>query len=134
MSARKPAVLVVDDSADYRRIISRVLAGAGFEAFAVGGAEEAREFLAARTPDAAVLDWNLPGESGVELARWMRLRPRLAGLPLIMISVNAAPADQARGLREGELSAYLVKPFEPADLAARLRALLSRRASAGRTL
>ncbi len=48
-----------------------------------------------------------------------------------MVSVNATPADQARGLREGELSAYLVKPFEPAELAARLRALLARRAASG---
>lgn len=127
MSAKSGLVLVVDDSADYRRIISRVLASAGFEALAAGGAQEARELLAARTPDAAVLDWNLPGESGVELARWMRLQPRLAGLPLIMVSVNSAPDEQARGLREGELSAYLPKPFEPAELTARLRALLARR-------
>lgn len=126
------AVLLVDDSADYRRIISRVLAGAGFEPLAVGGAEEARALLAARVPDAAVLDWNLPGESGVELAAWMRRQPRLAGLPIIMVSVNSAPAEQARGLKEGELSAYLVKPFEPAELAARLNALLARRAAGGR--
>jgi two-component system phosphate regulon response regulator PhoB len=120
-------VLLVDDSPDYRRIISRVLTSAGYEAVAVPDAGQARAFLASRTPDAALLDWNMPGESGVELARWMRAQPRLASLPLIMVSVNAAPADQARGLREGELSAYLVKPFEPAELTARLRALLARR-------
>ena len=124
-------MLVVDDNADYRRIISRVLASAGYEPLAVAGAAEARELLAARTPDAAVLDWNMPGESGVELARWMRGQARLAALPIVMISVNDSPVDQARGLREGELSAYLVKPFEPAELAARLRALLARRSSPG---
>lgn len=125
-----PAVLVVDDSADYRRIVSRVLENSGFEPLAVPDAAAARVWLAARTPQAVVLDWNMPGESGVELARWMRAQPRLAGLPLIMVSVNSAPAEQARGLREGELSAYLVKPFEPAELAARLRSLLARRAGA----
>lgn len=132
MSAPLATVLVVDDSPDYRRIVSRVLTGAGCEVLAVAGASEAREVLAARTPDAAVLDWNLPGESGVELARWMRAQPRLAALPLVMVSVNSSPDDQARGLREGELSAYLVKPFEPAELVARLRALLTRRTAAGR--
>lgn len=132
MSADAPRVLVVDDSADYRRIVSRVLAGAGFEPLAVGGAAAAREALAARAPDAVVLDWNMPGESGVELARWLHGEPRLAGLPVVMLSVNATAEEQARGLREGELSAYLVKPFEPAELVARLRALLGRRA-AGRS-
>lgn len=129
MSAGKGLVLVVDDSADYRRIVTRVLTAAGYEVAAAGGAAEAREFLALRVPAAAVLDWNLPGESGVELARWMRGQPRLAALPLIMVSVNASPAEQARGLREGEFSAYLPKPFEPAELTARLRALLERRAA-----
>ncbi|MDX6768721.1 MAG: response regulator [Elusimicrobiota bacterium] len=126
-----PLVLVVDDSPDYRRIITRVLTSAGCEALPAAGAEQARALLLARTPDAAVLDWNMPGENGVEFARWLRGQPRLAALPIIMVSVNAASADQARGLREGELSAYLVKPFEPAELAARLRALLARRAASG---
>ncbi len=124
-------MLVVDDNPDYRRIVSRVLTGAGYEVLVVTGADEARAALAARSPAAAVLDWNLVGESGVELARWIRSQPRLAAMPLIMVSVNAAPADQAKGLREGELSAYLVKPFEPAELTARLRALLSKRTAAG---
>jgi DNA-binding response OmpR family regulator len=130
MSA-KPSVLVVDDSADYRRILSRVLAGVGFEPLAVESAAQARELLATRSPDAAVLDWNLPGESGVELARWLRQQPRLSGLPVLMVSVNDAPAQQAQALREGELSAYLPKPFEAAELLARLRALLARRRAAG---
>lgn len=124
----KPYVLVVDDSADYRRIITRVLGSAGYESTALSGALEARALLSARLPDAVILDWNMPGESGVELARWMRGETQFASLPLLMVSVNAAPADQARGLREGGLSAYLVKPFEPAELLARLAALLARRA------
>lgn len=132
MSAKGPAVLVVDDNADYRRIITRVLASAGYEPLPVGGAEAARELLAARVPEAAVLDWNLPGASGVELARWMRSQPRLSSLPLLMVSVNASPAEQAAALREGELSAYLTKPFEPSELLARLKALLARR-GAGRS-
>ncbi|MBI4060600.1 MAG: response regulator [Elusimicrobia bacterium] len=127
---RKPprAVLVVDDNPDYRRIVSRILASGGYAALAAASAEEARALLAARTPDAAILDWNLPGESGVELSRWLRREPRFAALPLIMISVNARPEDQVQGLREGELSAYMVKPFEPAALLARLQALLERKA------
>ena len=76
MSPAAPLILVVDDNEDYRRIVARVLASGRYRSAVVGSAEAARESLAARTPDAAILDWNLPGESGVELSRWMRAQPR----------------------------------------------------------
>ena len=125
MSAQAPLVLIVDDSDDYRRIVARVLAAGGYRTAAASSAEEARELLAAITPDAAVLDWNLPGESGVELSRWMRGEARLAGLPILLLSVNARVEDQANGLRLGEASAYMVKPFQPDELLTRLGALLA---------
>jgi len=131
MSAPAPLVLVVDDSDDYRRIISRVLAAGGYRTVSAASAEEAREILTARTPDAALLDWNLPGESGVELSRWMRGDPRWSRLPIMILSVNSRVEDQANGLRLGDASAYMVKPFPPDELLSRLRALLKRRAGAG---
>ena len=123
----KAAVLVVDDSADYRRIFSRILASGGFRALTAGSAEEARLILRTSPPDAALLDWNLPGDSGIDLAREIRRDPRLARMPLLMISVNARAAEQARGLREGEVNAYLTKPVDAGELLARLGALLKKR-------
>ena len=120
-------ILVVDDSDDYRRIVARVLASGGYRTALASSAEAARELLASLTPDAAILDWNLPGESGVELSRWMRGEPRLAGLPILLLSVNSRVEDQANGLRLGEASAYMVKPFQSDELLSRLRTLLDRR-------
>jgi DNA-binding response OmpR family regulator len=130
MKERPPLILIVDDSDDYRRIVARVLEAGRYKTVAANSAEAARELLATLAPDAAILDWNLPGESGVELSRWLRGEPRWAGLPIILLSVNSRVEDQANGLRLGEASAYMVKPFLPDELLTRLRALLDRRARA----
>ena len=122
----KPTVLVVDDSADYRRIFSRVLASGDFRVVTAGSAEEARLILQTSPPDAALLDWNLPGDSGIDLAREIRRDPRLARMPLLMLSVNARPQEQIQGLSEGEVNAYLTKPVDSQELLARLNALLGK--------
>lgn len=128
MSAR--AVLIVDDSEDYRRILSRIVSAGGYKPLLAKSAEEARLVLKAGPPPAAVLlDWNMPGDSGIDLAREIRGDPALARLPLLMLSVNAEPADQARGLEEGRLNGYMVKPVSPDELLARLQVLLARVAS-----
>ncbi len=123
----KTSVLVVDDSADYRRIFARILASAGYKVLSARSAEEARLILQTAPPDAALLDWNLPGDSGIELAREIRRDPRLSRMPLLMISVNARLEDQIQGLREGEVNTYLVKPVKPEELLARLSALILKR-------
>lgn len=123
----KAVILIVDDSADYRRIFSRILTAAGHRAVTAASAEEARLVLKASPPDAALLDWNLPGDSGIELAREIRRDPATSRLPLLMLSVNARPEDQVQGLREGEVNGYLVKPVNPAELTARVAALLAKR-------
>lgn len=122
----KATVLIVDDSADYRRIVSRILASGDFRVVTAGSAEEARLILQTAPPDAALLDWNLPGDSGIDLAREIRRDPRLARMPLLMLSVNAHPQEQIQGLREGEVNAYLTKPVNPDELLARLGALLEK--------
>jgi len=123
----KAVVLIVDDSADYRRIFARILASAGYRSVTAASAEEARLILKTSAPDAALLDWNLPGDSGIALAREIRRDPALSRMPLLMLSVNARPQDQIQGLLEGEVNAYLVKPVKPEELLARLGALLERR-------
>jgi len=122
----KAAVLIVDDSADYRRIFTRILASAGYTVLTAQSAEEARLVLHTSPPDAALLDWNLPGDSGIDLAREIRRDPKLSRIPLLMLSVNARPQDQIQGLREGEVNAYLVKPVNAQELLARLEALLTK--------
>jgi len=123
----KDSVLIVDDSADYRRIFSRILATGGYKVLSAGSAEEARLILQTTPPSAALLDWNLPGASGIELAREIRRDPSISGMPLLMLSVNAHPQEQIQGLREGEVNAYLVKPVKAQELLARLKALLDKR-------
>ncbi len=120
-------VLVVDDNDDYRRILSRILGSGGYRVLTARSAEEARLILKTRPPAAALLDWNLPGDSGIDLAREIRREPALSRLPLLMLSVNARPEEQIRGLREGEVNGYLTKPVAPAELLARLDSLLGRR-------
>ena len=120
----KRVVLVVDDSADYRRIITRVLAAGDFRALTAASAEDARLILQTTPLDAVLLDWNLPGDSGIDLAREIRRDARLARLPLIMLSVNSRPQDQVQGLAEGGVNAYLTKPVNAQELLARLNALL----------
>lgn len=123
----KAAILVVDDSADCRRIFSRILASGGYQVLSAPSAEDARLVLKTSPPHAALLDWNLPGDSGIDLAREIRRDPRLARMPLLMLSVNAAAQEQVRGLREGQVNAYLTKPVNPGELLARLGALLGKR-------
>lgn len=123
----KAAVLVVDDSADYRRIFTRILESAGYKVLTAQSAEEARLILKTAPPDAALLDWNLPGDSGIALAQEIRRDPSLARTPLLMLSVNARPEEQIQGLREAGVNAYLVKPVNAQELLARLGALLAKR-------
>lgn len=123
----KGLILVVDDSADYRRIFSRVLVAGGYKVISARSAEESRLVLKTTPPDAALLDWNLPGDSGIALAREIRRDPNLGRMPLLMLSVNARPEEQIQGLREGEVNAYLVKPVDAQELLARLDALLLKR-------
>lgn len=123
-------ILVVDDNDDYRRILSRVLDSGGYRVVTARSAEEARLILKTKPPAAALLDWNLPGDSGIDLAREIRRDPALSRLPLLMLSVNSRPEDQIQGLREGEVNGYMTKPAAPAELLARLGALLGRRGRA----
>lgn len=124
---RSETILVVDDSADYRRILTRVLSSARYRVVTARSADEARLVLKTSPPSAALLDWNLPGDSGIDLAREIRRDPALARLPLLMLSVNARPEEQVQGLREGEVNAYLTKPVAAAELLARLEGLLRAR-------
>ena len=127
---KEATILVVDDNDDYRRILSRVLESGGYRVVTARSAEEARLLLKTKPPAAALLDWNMPGDSGIDLAREIRRDPTLSRLPMLMLSVNSRPEDQVQGLREGEVNGYMTKPVVPAELLARLAVLLDRRGRA----
>jgi len=126
-SAGTANVLVVDDSEDYRRILRRTLEPAGYKVSEALSAEEAERLLVARVPDVALVDWMLPGKTGVEFCRDARKDPRLSRMIVIMLSVQSQTEDQVRGLRESGANLYLTKPFSPPELLTRIAGLLQKR-------
>lgn len=121
-------VLVVEDEADVRELVALHLKRAEYSVTAVSSVEEARGALAARRFEVVVLDWMLPGASGVELAREIKTNDasREAVDPaVLMLTAKSEPQDIVSGLDSGA-DDYLTKPFEPAVLVARVRALARR--------
>jgi two-component system phosphate regulon response regulator PhoB len=124
LSAR---ILVVEDDAAIQALIAAALRGAGYVEVRARSAEEAQDRLRESLPDAVILDWMLPGASGLALARRLRQDARTRGLPIIMVTARADEPDKVAGLEQGA-DDYLTKPFSPRELVARLRALLRRSA------
>ncbi len=122
MSAR---VLIVEDEPAVRRLLAYNLEAAGFEVTAARDGEEALLQIEELPPDLLILDWMLPGLSGIELCRRLRRRPATARLPVIMLTARVEESDRLRGLETGA-DDYVTKPFSPAELVARVRAVLRR--------
>ena len=120
-------VLVVDDDARLRALLSRYLAEQGFRVTTAGHAAEAREQMRFMQPDLLVLDVMMPGETGLSLTE--SLRGERAGLPILLLTARGAPEDRIAGFEAGA-DDYLGKPFEPYELVLRLRAMLRRVAPA----
>ena len=120
-------VLVVDDDARLRTLLSRYLAEQGFRVTTADHAADARAKLRMLQPDLVVLDVMMPGESGLELTQ--SLRAARAGLPVLLLTARGAPEDRIAGFEAGA-DDYLVKPFEPKELVLRIRAMLRRTAAA----
>ncbi len=116
-------VLVVDDDARLRALLSRYLAEQGFRVTTAGHAADAREQMRSMQPDALVLDVMMPGENGLSLTH--SLREGRAGLPILLLTARGTPEDRIAGFEAGA-DDYLGKPFEPYELVLRLRAMLRR--------
>ena len=116
-------VLVVDDDARLRALLSRYLAEQGFRVTTAGHAAEAREQMRFMQPDVLVLDVMMPGENGLSLTH--SLREGRTGLPILLLTARGAPEDRIAGFEAGA-DDYLGKPFEPYELVLRLRAMLRR--------
>lgn len=118
-------ILVVEDEAPIRDMIGMSLERAGFNWIAAESVEEARSRLVDEAPDLILLDWMLPGLSGLDFARQLRRDDSTCDLPVIMLTARDAEDDMIRGL-EGGVDDYLTKPFSPRELVARIRTVLRR--------
>lgn len=117
-------LLVVDDEPDLRELVVEVLQAGGHRVTAVADAVAFRACVAQLRPDLAVIDVNMPGEDGIGLARWTREH---VGCGIVMLTAAGSVLDRVIGLEIGA-DDYVVKPFEPAELLARVTAVLRRRA------
>ncbi|MFQ5623693.1 MAG: phosphate regulon transcriptional regulator PhoB [Paracoccaceae bacterium] len=118
-------VLVVEDDAALRRLLSYNLASEGFEVSEAADGEEAQVSIDEELPDLVVLDWMLPRFSGVEICRRLRARRKTRDLPVIMLTARGEEEDRIRGFETG-VDDYLTKPFSMSELVARVRAVLRR--------
>lgn len=118
-------ILVVDDERPIREMIAYGLRRAGFEVREAEDCRSARMQLADRRPDLLLLDWMLPDQSGLELARQLKRDGETSDLPIILLTARAEEADKVAGL-EGGADDYVTKPFSPRELVARVNAVLRR--------
>ncbi|GLK81533.1 phosphate regulon transcriptional regulator PhoB [Methylopila turkensis] len=120
-----PRVMIVEDEEALSLLLRYNLEAEGYAVEAVARGDEAETRLREATPDLILLDWMLPGLSGIELCRRLRTRPETERLPIIMLTARGEEAERVRGLATGA-DDYVVKPFSVPELVARVRALLRR--------
>jgi two-component system phosphate regulon response regulator PhoB len=121
------SILVVEDEPAIQELLRLSLEDSGFTVRTVADAESAQGEIRNALPDLVLLDWMLPGQSGLALARSLRGDARTRELPIIMVSARSDEADRVAGL-EAWVDDYVSKPFSPRELKARIRAVLRRRA------
>jgi len=120
-------ILVVEDEPGIQEVLKFNLGLQGHHVTLAASGEEALAHLRGALPDMILLDWMLPGISGIELARRVRQDGRLKQVPIIMLTARAEEQDKVAGLETGA-DDYLTKPFSPKELNARIKAVLRRRA------
>jgi two-component system, OmpR family, phosphate regulon response regulator PhoB len=119
-------ILVVEDESAIAELVAINLRHAGFEVILAADAEQAQAEVDRVVPDLVILDWMLPGQTGLQLARRWRSQARTKALPVIMLTARALDADKVAGLDAGA-DDYLTKPFSTTELMARIRAVLRRK-------
>ncbi len=121
----RPYILVVEDEDALATLLHYNLEKEGYEVGLAGDGEEALLQVEERAPDLMILDWMLPGVSGIEVCRRLRARSATRNLPIIMLTARGEEGDRVRGLDTGA-DDYLTKPFSMSELTARVRAVLRR--------
>ena len=120
-----PRILVVEDEIDVALLLSYNLEAEGYVVESVARGDEAELRLAESAPDLLILDWMLPGVSGIEICRRLRAREATRTLPIIIVTARREESERVRGLAVGA-DDYVVKPFSVIELMARVHALLRR--------
>ena len=120
-------ILLVEDEPAILELLEFTLAPRGYKLRRATDASDARAAIRDALPDLVILDWMMPGESGMQLARALRADPRTRSLPIIMLTAKADESDKITGLDAGA-DDYVTKPFSPRELISRVNALLRRRA------
>ena len=123
-----PVILIVEDEVAIRELVAFVCQTDGYETIRVGSIAEARAALSKARPDLILLDLMLPDMSGLEWLKGLPEEPNAAGIPVIMLTARGDEMDRVAGLDAGA-DDYIVKPFLPRELTARIRAVLRRRAA-----
>ncbi|GIZ13710.1 phosphate regulon transcriptional regulator PhoB [Pseudomonas sp. NCCP-436] len=122
-------ILIVDDEAPIREMIAVALEMAGYVCLEAENAQQAHAAIVDRKPSLILLDWMLPGTTGIELARRLKRDELTGDIPIIMLTAKGEEDNKIQGLEVGA-DDYITKPFSPRELVARLKAVL-RRAGAG---
>ena len=120
-------ILLVEDEPAIQELLAFNVTQCGYRAISAGDAEAAMAQINRELPDLILLDWMMPGISGVELARRLRTDSRTRDIPIIMLTARSDERDKVVGLESGA-DDYITKPFSPRELMARIRAVLRRRA------
>lgn len=124
MTANK-TILIVDDESAIRDMLRVALEMAGYQCLEAADAKEAHSLIVDQKPDLVILDWMMPGTSGMELARRLKRDEVTAQLPLVMLTAKGEEDNKIQGLEVGA-DDYITKPFSPRELVARLKAILRR--------
>ncbi|MXW86026.1 MAG: phosphate regulon transcriptional regulatory protein PhoB [Boseongicola sp. SB0673_bin_14] len=125
MPANLPCVLVVEDEAAQREVLAYNLQAEGFDVARAENGDDALLLVEEAPPDVIILDWMLPGISGIEICRRLKSRAETRGIPVIMLTARSEEGDRVRGLETGA-DDYVIKPYSVAELMARVRTQLRR--------
>jgi len=118
-------ILVVEDDPELQEILTLNLQNAGYRVLRAGTIRQAEQLLNTAVPQMVLLDWMLPDTTGLSFARRLRSENRTAGIPIIMLTGRDCESDKITGLEAG-VDDYLIKPFSPRELLARIKAVLRR--------
>ena len=118
-------ILIVEDEPAIRQVLGMTLRGDGYQYLEAGDVHQAQHAMGTIIPDLILLDWMLPGVSGLEFARRLKRDPRTSAIPIIMLTARVSEDDKVQGLDLG-IDDYITKPFSGRELLARVRAIMRR--------
>jgi len=119
------SILIVEDEEPIRILLAYNLESEGYRVRATAQGEDVQHLVGEERPDLILLDWMLPGISGIEVCRLLRARPETRDIPVIMLTARGEEGERVRGLATGA-DDYMVKPFSVPELLARIRTILRR--------